>query len=448
VTSRSGTTSSEMISHDQRRAQSLLEDFLLVDAVYLLGSLERGVTVYGQQVRAHNLLWALWETERHKPSQCKSIAIVGGGIGGLTAAACATVMFSGAHVTVFEKSLDLAAIQQASDTRWLHPRIYQWPDYGSRAPSASLPVLNWSEGRASDVAHQILKAFGNYVSPTLSINVGVEHLRINAASRSIDWVGRRAKPKGEFVNAGSSAGTESAFDLIIVAAGFGLERTDDSYPTPSYWHNDLLSQPALAGGQRTYVISGFGDGAIVDLCRITIERFRQDRILYDLFGERLEEAEAELRKTCRDAESSRNASEHFRRIEHSVLAGPKRELRRRVRKDTKAVLHLTGNSKSNNTLQTVFDHGRSSFANRMLLFLLYRCGAFIPRFGRLEDVVKEYSVPPGQVLCRFGPNPRRHVEALFDSSDELAARLDELHDKQPQSIDRQWTVGSIPNMER
>jgi hypothetical protein len=37
--------------------------FHVLPGLYLLGSLERGVTIYSQQVRAHNLAWALWELQ-------------------------------------------------------------------------------------------------------------------------------------------------------------------------------------------------------------------------------------------------------------------------------------------------------------------------------------------------------------------------------------------------
>jgi predicted NAD/FAD-binding protein len=57
--------------------------------LYVIGSLERGVTIYSQQVRAHNLAWALSELHRGERKLGK-VAIVGGGIAGLTMAACLT----------------------------------------------------------------------------------------------------------------------------------------------------------------------------------------------------------------------------------------------------------------------------------------------------------------------------------------------------------------------
>jgi hypothetical protein len=68
------------------------------------------------------------------------------------------------------------------------------------------------------------------------------------------------------------------------------ETTLPGYRMESYWRNEQLGQPPLDGAQRRYLISG--DGALVDLCRLTIERFRQDTIVYELFGNDLEEVES------------------------------------------------------------------------------------------------------------------------------------------------------------
>ena len=73
---------------DHQRAQEAEATFRLGPGLYLLGSLERGVTVYSQQVRAHNLVWALWELQPERRPKLGSVAVVGGGVAGLTVAAC------------------------------------------------------------------------------------------------------------------------------------------------------------------------------------------------------------------------------------------------------------------------------------------------------------------------------------------------------------------------
>src|SRR5690348_9742132 len=102
------TTDDEWREH----ASAVMPAFKIGDEVYLIGSLERGVTVYGQQVRAHNLMWALAELDKAAGRDSLEIAIIGGGITGLTAAACVLSLSPGAKVTVFERSYDLCSLQQ------------------------------------------------------------------------------------------------------------------------------------------------------------------------------------------------------------------------------------------------------------------------------------------------------------------------------------------------
>ena len=52
--------------------------------VYVIGHKASRVTIYAQQVRALNLIWALNE---QNPLEGKNIVVVGGGIAGVTTAA-------------------------------------------------------------------------------------------------------------------------------------------------------------------------------------------------------------------------------------------------------------------------------------------------------------------------------------------------------------------------
>ena len=72
-------------------------------AVYVLGSFERRVTLYSQQVRALNLVHALTNGGHLTPGQ--HVAVIGGGVAGLTAAAA--LLHLGLNVTLLEKQADL-----------------------------------------------------------------------------------------------------------------------------------------------------------------------------------------------------------------------------------------------------------------------------------------------------------------------------------------------------
>jgi hypothetical protein len=211
----------EKDDHDHDRARNAERAFRLKKDLYVVGSLERGVTVYNQQVRAHNLVWALWELEQRGERQVGRVAVVGGGITGLTTVAALLALFqSRVSVTMFEQLLDVCPIQQGADGRWLHPRIYDWPMEGSRAPSASLPVLNWSEGRASDVARTVMKEFEKYCEAfaqekeRLLVYLGLRHFQIDAEKCEIAWVATKARRFGAFFALDQPGGESSRFDTI------------------------------------------------------------------------------------------------------------------------------------------------------------------------------------------------------------------------------------------
>ncbi|MDX8450805.1 hypothetical protein [Mesorhizobium captivum] len=324
-----------MTADVEARTSDIDAAYRLADGCYILGSLERGVTVFNQQVRAHNLAWALWE--RRKSYPIKNVAVVGGGIGGLTMSACLLSLFDAStKVTVFERLWDLSPIQQGADTRWLHPRIYGWPYFGSRAPGASLPVLNWSEGRASDVARTVLREFGKFCdkfaadSNRLSVYLGLRNFSINVGDKTIDYVGARSKRIGSLFHVNRPEGGTAKFDCIVLASGFGLESGAEGFPLISYWRNEQLAQPALDETRHRYLISGFGDGALVDLCRLTVERYRQDTILYELFGDELDSVEEVFRNDLSKIGDDANMYELLMQYDESLFLRAKQEIANRL----------------------------------------------------------------------------------------------------------------------
>jgi hypothetical protein len=431
-------------------ASAIAETYRLRDGLYVLGMTERGVTLYNQQVRAHNLIWALWELHHHGKRCLGKVAVVGGGAAGLTAAAALlSRLRASVSVTLFERLWDLCPLQQGSDTRWLHPRIYSWPDRGSRAPAASLPILNWSEGRASDIARILTRGFGEYCQQfatdpeSLAILVGVRNFHLHTSTLTIDWVGTRTEREGAFFRLGKSEGDESVFDTVILAAGFGLEQRVPAYETAPYWRNEQIAQPHLEGDKRNYVVSGYGDGALVDLCRLTIERFRQDTILYELFGSELEDLEAQMRDRLGGIASTSNLFPIFRAMDSDLLANARAALAARVRKDTSVVLHISGKNKRTTSLSDIFGP-TSSRLNRLLAYLLHRCGAFATSLSDLDDCVRTHRATADAVLCRHGANTREHLRAMIADYDQVEERLGDMMRMQAQSADRLWTPGAFP----
>jgi hypothetical protein len=92
----------------------------------------------------------------------------------------------------------LMPLQQGSDSRWLHPHIYDWPREGSESGVAMLPVLNWTAARASDVVVQVLTEWARLASDekvTLYCNaphpIQIRNLRYICRACSLDPSGVR-----------------------------------------------------------------------------------------------------------------------------------------------------------------------------------------------------------------------------------------------------------------
>jgi hypothetical protein len=426
--------------------RSILKTFKVGEGVFAIGVQERGVTLYNQQVRAHNLVWALTELDKAGVRKLGRIAVIGAGAAGLTATAALLACNIDASLTLLEKEWDLCPVQQGCDGRWLHPSLYGWPSWGSRAPSASLPVLNWSEGRASDVARTLLDGFSRYCQKFAGERfkgvVGAHHLQLNAKRREIRSIGTNVVMNGPHFSQGESEGRTEAFDTIILAAGFGWERTNE-FNTNSYWRNEQLAQPNLSVDRTRYLVSGSGDGALVDVCRLTIERFRQDTILYELFEDSLEICEGRLREDLA-GRSGESLLAYFETIEQTLFDGPKKTLRHRLRKDTAVTLHITGADEDNpKDLQDIFGP-TSSVLNRMLIYLLYRCGAISISRQPLSEAISSAHISHDHVLCRHGCDTECHLQLIFDDYEKVKPAFARMKVKQAQQPYRYWTPGYFP----
>ena len=420
----------------------MLEHFKIANNLYLLGTFEKGLTIYNQQVRALNLVWAMIEAA--PKDALRQVAVIGGGFAGLTAAA-GLLQKGVEHVSVFEKRAALCPLQEGSDTRWVHPRIYDWPNEGSNSPTAALPLLNWNAGRASDVVVEVLRAWEILTRPLESSRsksrietyVNVKHLRLNK-ELNIEWVGEKLN---SFLRSAPS-GFKEAFGSVIVAVGFGIE-PKAQFP---YWRNETFGQPRLDLGTRTYLVSGHGDGALVDLFRIRIARFRQDRILVDLFEgnptlfKQLSEIKAKYDKTPNDPDRVFDDFEALAVNSSSGFEQLLAALRMRLRTDTAAILQL---SRGTDSFRQVF-RSPASFQNRFLLFALYRAGGLVPtRERNRQKICKEYGIKDTDVICRHGINAAKGVEDVLDKEllDICTNDIEKLKKNSNQPTNICWTGG-------
>ncbi|WP_437962294.1 FAD-dependent oxidoreductase (plasmid) [Sorangium sp. So ce119] len=250
--------------------QDLHAHMRVEDGLYVLGCLERRVTLHSQQIRALNLVYSLRELAIVSPGD--AILIVGGGVAGLTAAAGAARL--GFKVTLLEHAHELLHLQRNNMKRWIHPHIYDWPAAGSTEPAATVPLLRWKAAPAGEVVRQILDAY--HVLPEdererIDIHFGAEITDLGRGSdRLVTWHAERAHHRRA--------------SAVILAVGFGLERKVEGVDFHSYWQDDPLDQAPLNSLGRT-LISGTGDGGLIDALRASVRDFRHDRMIEDLVGD-------------------------------------------------------------------------------------------------------------------------------------------------------------------
>jgi hypothetical protein len=396
----------------------------LTNDIFLIGLLDSGVTIFNQQVRALNLIWALDRANRL--NSASTIAVLGGGIAGLTAAMALREIFSSTAdssprtVTLFERRSVLCPMQRGCATRWVHPHIYDWPAEGSTNPSAGLPIMNWRAGRASDVATTIVTQWEDeprHQAVDVKEWRNLQYLKIHHDSREVEWVGERYEGSRQ---RGPLGGGKGQFDIIILAIGFGAERDSTNHPAFSYWRNETYAQPGLSDRQKRYLVSGTGDGGLVDLLRLRITDFREDRIGHQLApeGSELYKAIQQLRTTCYIDPSTQRVD----LFDQARQLGSKYNLidaiNRRLRTDTVASLQIHKGNRVSDAFR-----GKSSFVNRFLVSLLFEAGGFSPRFGDLE------SGPDGfdEVIVRHGPDTKAHIKNVF--SEDISGLLDDLGKK-------------------
>lgn len=357
---------------------------------FIVGTFERGVTFYRQQIRALNLIYAMVEarddSDKLKIKPKSRIVVIGGGAFGVTAAAAAA--YAEFSVVVVERQ-QILHLQHGCDTRWLHPRSYDWPDPASQSQLARLPIMNWAASTAALVASELERQFQELTEKRRQLRCisNANEFRIQALQDGGYEVHVKSGDAQEIVPA----------DAIIYAVGLGTE-TSENEP---YWRNDRLGQTELSfqGRERVrYLVSGLGDGALVDLCRLTIRDFRQDTILLEMFSGAEKDFLAALDR-LRSNPNHRPGElyDHFSRMENDLyrpdFERAKAFLRDKRRQDTAVTLNAPDESlRLGLTLRSV------SLSNALLAFCLHRISAFDYASGALN-----LTNPP--TLARDGSHP-------------------------------------------
>ena len=354
--------------------------------LYVLGSYEERVTIHSQQIRAFNLVFALQESGQL--SGATKVAVIGAGIAGLTAAVAAASL--GAKVQLYERHSEILHNLRGCHTRYLHPTVYDWPQEVSLKDKTELPFFNWEADTADRVAARLLMEWKAWSADQDRIKV---HLSADVTFHQCVDGKRRITNSASVID-------DTDFDIVILATGFGVETNVLPQPLRSYWRDDSLHQPEIEirNGRTRYLVSGNGDGGLIDILRLRIRDFRHETLLAELCKDI---DVAKLAKPLLEAEKYiQNEGVLKSDAGALILSGYKNldipdeifeGMEARLRGDT----HVTFNYP-----HYPFTH-RSSILHRLLVFVLFN-----------RD--KAISVQPGKLLSLSGHEP--NIEATFETS--------------------------------
>jgi len=389
--------------------------------LFVIGSFDRRVTFYNQQVRALNLIKALFDHEDLLPGCC--LGVVGAGAAGITAAMAAARR--GCEVTLYEVAGDVLNIQSHS-TRFLHPHMYEWPEPGSFEPRACLPFLDWYADEAREVVGRLRNEFRKFKPDApgkleRQYQTTVEKIE---QIKPIVWGKPRIRLTGNNMPPGD-------FHAVILAIGFGLEqKTFLEIDLPSYWEGDRIQGPERQG--QKFLISGTGDGGLIDLARATLDFHHEtyfDELEENQTFRELAEKMLRVDKTARRRRESKTAvdlmslyDEHIGPISREAIE----IIKARKRPDTVVTF---------NHPEGVFSLD-SALTGRLLGYLIIKAGLVTctqRKIGinhdRRADESRDLKDKFDQILLRHGPDRKYFAgqfPALVDACKELKGKLAEL----------------------
>ena len=240
--------------------------------------------------------------------------------------------------------------------------------------------------------------------------------------------------------------TNELVDVAIIAVGFGIEaKRKFGIETTAYWEDDGLDQALGARPDRPHriLVSGAGDGALIDLMRATLRDFRHEEIL-DLLpkGEALQLLQERLLTIETTAKRARIISRSSFMSLHQMYDQLELndafidQIRQRIRHDTEVWFNFTSPGRYIIT---------SSILNRFLVAVLCRLNAIKPKLGRMEeklvtvDATGRYAVRWSnndepqvfdRIIVHHGP-PEDYLGSIFpnlaDASTPLGGKLRELN---------------------
>ena len=245
---------------------------------FFIGPYGPRVSFSSQQNRALNLVHAL-EKRGDELKAGSEVAVIGAGVAGVTAAAA--LIRLGYAVWLFDASAQPLTARFNVTHRYIHPDINFWPRLANIEPTTFLPFLDWCADNPHNVLSEIRKQWDADFA---------DFIRNDGFTRTIksrEWDGASEKTILR-----DDRGETHAFDVVFVACGFGKEQNLGDPDQKPYWSADDIETDYVLRNVGHFVVSGAGDGGLIETLRLIHLDFRPGYLVEDLVNE--------IARTCPD----------------------------------------------------------------------------------------------------------------------------------------------------
>jgi hypothetical protein len=263
--------------------------------IYFIGPYGRRISFAFQQRRAFNTVWALHEIKEIEEGT--SVAVIGAGLCGVTVAAA--LLSKRCLVSIYDRFPGVLEFQSRATHRFVHPTINLWPEK-EIFPTTCFPFFDWFESICSVNMVRLKQEWKDYFQRRVH-----EVLEANVTSIEYDTASNGVKVFAE----GHGVPPMAEYEVAIVATGFGIEDSVVGATSLGYWEPDFLSERAEKADD--IVVSGIGDGGLIDALRAVHKNFADGRLVIKLARQltdsgvaaRVERAEKQVAGNCGNDET-------------------------------------------------------------------------------------------------------------------------------------------------
>lgn len=249
--------------------------------IYYIGPFGSRVSFQSQQRRALNVVGSLMELR--EISSETDIVIVGAGVAGMTA--FAALSSGGYKVRLYERNSAVLTLQEGSTHRYIHPTVNFWPDTDADR-TTRLPFFDWYSSDCPNVietfrhqwdhdADKVVRRDPRLPKKVKDLTQSDPLFEYDLKFQAYDPVSKRVslvdETRKEIIEA----------DLVLVAIGFGVEDNLGDESQRPYWKDDRLVNLASQEGQEI-LISGAGDGGLIDCLRLVYGGFKKGDFALDV----------------------------------------------------------------------------------------------------------------------------------------------------------------------